>query len=116
MNIVLEPDVEQWINQEARHAGVAPEIYIAQRLRNQHTISHDDFAIDHIHPRADGGSDDLANLAWSCQGCNNRKYTATEAIDPTTGVPVPLYNPREDHWSDHFVWSDDFSQLEGISP
>jgi hypothetical protein len=83
---------------------------------SQELNSHGDFAIEHIRPRADGGSDDLSNLAWSCQGCNNRKYTAQEAIDPATGLIARLYNPRSDRWQDHFVWSDDFTQIEGTSP
>ena len=32
---------------------------------------------------------DLENLAWSCQGCNRRKYVTVEALDPVTGQTVP---------------------------
>lgn len=35
MNIVLEPEVEQWVSQEAQRSGMAPEAFIAQRLRDQ---------------------------------------------------------------------------------
>lgn len=30
MNIVLEPDIEQRIGQEARRFGIAPEAFVAQ--------------------------------------------------------------------------------------
>lgn len=35
------------------------------------------FQLDHIHPRALGGSDDMANLAVACPTCNNRKGAKT---------------------------------------
>ncbi len=44
-------------------------------------ILHDDFSVEHITPKSSGGTDDPENLAMSCQGCNNRKYTALEAIN-----------------------------------
>lgn len=49
----------------------------------------------HIIPLSKGGTYDLDNLALSCQGCNNRKYNLTEAIDPIDGQFVPLYHPRQ---------------------
>jgi len=33
--------------------------------------------VDHVVPRAFGGSDDLANLVASCTGCNSRRAYAT---------------------------------------
>ncbi|MBI3796989.1 MAG: HNH endonuclease, partial [Deltaproteobacteria bacterium] len=50
--------------------------------RSQARLSPDPFSIEHIIPRSSGGTDVLTNLALACQGCNNRKYTATAAIDP----------------------------------
>lgn len=85
-------------NAVAERAGRCCEYCFSQEL-----LSHDDFAVEHIRPRVEGGSDDLANLAWSCQGCNNRKFTAQEAIDPTTRRVASLYNPRSDSWRDHFT-------------
>ena len=61
--------------------------------RSQARFSSDSFSIEHIAPRARGGTSDPTNLALSCQGCNNRKFTATDAIDPSTGELAPLYNP-----------------------
>lgn len=39
MNIVLEPEVEQWVDQEAQRVGIAPEAFIAQRLRDQRNFA-----------------------------------------------------------------------------
>jgi 5-methylcytosine-specific restriction endonuclease McrA len=83
---------------------------------SQLKFSPDPFSIEHIIPKSKGGTDHLDNLALSCQGCNNRKYTHTEAIDPIAGSLVPLYHPRQQAWTDHFVWSEDFTQMIGITP
>jgi hypothetical protein len=83
---------------------------------SQLKFSPDPFSIEHIIPLSKGGTYDLDNLALSFQGCNNRKYNLTEAIDPIDGKLVPLYHPRQQLRSDHFVWSDDFTELIGISP
>ena len=74
------------------------------------------FAVDHIYPRAKGGTDDLDNLALSCRNCNERKQDATEAPDPATEVIVSLFHPRRDRWEDHFAWSADFRLMLGLTP
>jgi hypothetical protein len=79
-------------------------------------FSSDPFAVEHIQPLAEGGPTRLSNLAYSCQGCNNAKYTHTAALDATTGERVPLYHPRQHRWRDHFYWSADFLELVGRTP
>jgi hypothetical protein len=37
-------------------------------------------------------------------------------IDPIDGQFVTLYHSRQQSWSDHLVWSDDFTEMIGISP
>jgi HNH endonuclease len=74
------------------------------------------FSIEHIQPKAKGGTDDLENLALSCQGCNNHKFTRTEARDAATGLLAPIYHPRAQTWLTHFAWSDDFTLVIGLTP
>jgi hypothetical protein len=76
----------------------------------------EEFTIDHVLPRAKGGSDDFSNLALCCYVCNPLKGERTEALDPQTGKPVPLFNPRQRRWSAHFEWSDDGLILVGKTP
>ena len=83
--------------------------------QSPHNFSSDDFAVEHIVAKAQGGNDDLNNLALSCQGCNNRKYTSTHGLDTVTGELVGLHNPRIDIWEEHFVWNDDTSILIGLT-
>jgi hypothetical protein len=74
------------------------------------------FAVEHVEPQSAGGSDELDNLAYSCQGCNNHKYTRTRAVDPATGIEVSLFHPRRDRWADHFAWTEDCSEVIGLTP
>ena len=71
--------------------------------------------MEHIIPHSKGGTDDLENLALSCQGCNNRKYVQTEAYDPVSGKKALLYNPRHHNWQKHFAWNEDFTLILGLT-
>lgn len=71
---------------------------------------------DHIMPRCKGGSTSFENVCRACRSCNEFKGDATHAVDPLTGEPVPLFNPRTQGWSDHFTWSADATRVEGLTP
>ena len=73
------------------------------------------FSIDHIVPQSLGGLDDSDNLALACQRCNGYRYNFTTGIDPKTGEIVQLFNPRQQKWSDHFIWSADGLNIIGIT-
>lgn len=62
------------------------------------------FHLEHAIPRSKNGGDGLDNLAWACPSCNLRKSDRTEAVDPDIGTIAPLFNPRRDHWDEHFAW------------
>src|SRR5262245_56474204 len=72
--------------------------------------------IEHIRPRAHGGSDDESNLWLSCPICNGHKSDKIEGVDPHTGTTVPLFNPRTQKWSEHFRWSEDGIRIVGLTP
>lgn len=72
--------------------------------------------IDHITPQSAGGSDDPANLAAACYRCNEFKWAKTHALDPMTGELVPLFNPRRQQWSEHFIWSNGGTHIAGLTP
>lgn len=71
--------------------------------------------IDHVTPISRGGSDTEDNLCLACELCNQYKWAKTEGIDPLSGKPVPLFNPRQQRWSDHFVWSSDGAMILGLT-
>ena len=72
------------------------------------------FHVDHVVPRAAGGLTEGGNLALACVSCSLRKSAKQFAPDPETGSRVPLFNPREQRWSDHFRW--DGSMVIPLSP
>lgn len=71
--------------------------------------------IEHLVPRAKGGSNEEDNLWLSCSLCNRYKAAQTSAIDPLTGDAAQLFNPRRDNWSEHFRWSADGVKIEGLT-
>lgn len=71
--------------------------------------------IEHLLPTALGGTDDEANLWLSCRQCNSHKGDRSSAIDPETGQPVPLFNPRTQDWSEHFAWASDRIHIVGLT-
>lgn len=84
--------------------------------KSQAEYSPDTFSIEHIVPMARGGDHNPANLALSCQGCNNRKFTSVEAEDPVNGERVSLFHPRRDRWDEHFAWNVDCTLVVGLTP
>ena len=59
--------------------------------------------VDHVIAEKHGGQTALDNLALSCTVCNRRKGSDIGSVDPETGILVPLFNPRTQPWSDHFM-------------
>lgn len=84
--------------------------------RTPQSHSSTSLSMEHIVPRIKDGPTTLANLALSCQGCNNFKGTKTSGPDPISGQSAPLYNPREQTWYTHFAWSADTTLVLGLTP
>ncbi len=57
---------------------------------------------DHIVPTQHGGETTSENLALSCMRCNRHKGPNIGSYDPQNGQLVPFFNPRTQHWSEHF--------------
>ena len=89
---------------------------ICEYCRSREDHSAQSFCFEHILPRVAGGKTTAENLAYSCQGCNAHKATRIEAEDYLTGKRVGLFNPRQTLWSEHFSWSEDFTEIIGITP
>ena len=57
---------------------------------------------DHIIDQKHGGATLHGNLAWACFDCNRFKGSDIASKDPLTDELVPLFDPRTQHWHDHF--------------
>jgi hypothetical protein len=104
----LPVEVERRVREVARHRCgycLSPQHLVMARLE-----------VEHIIPRAKGGSNDESNLWLSCPLCNRAKGDRTSATDPDTGTNVPLFNPRRQIWSEHFHWTDDGLRVVGRTP
>ncbi len=72
--------------------------------------------VDHIIPKAAGGTDDETNLWASCDPCNAHKADKSTGVDLETGETVPLFNPAVQVWTDHFAFGDDRATILGRTP
>ena len=71
--------------------------------------------IDHLIPESQGGPTVSENLWLACRRCNEFKGTQTQAVDPLTDMIVPLFNPRVQSWAVHFAWSEDGTEIIGLT-
>lgn len=104
----ISPEIDRRVREAAKHRCgycLSPQRLVMARLE-----------IEHIIPLAKGGTGEESNLWLACPLCNRHKSDKTEAIDPATGVTIPLFNPRTQSWFDHFEWADDGIQILGKTP
>lgn len=62
--------------------------------------------VDHVIAEKHGGLTSVDNLCYACTFCNRAKGTDIGSIVPNTGEFTRFYNPRTDHWGDHFSLAD----------
>jgi hypothetical protein len=84
--------------------------------QTQALVTGQPLQIDHITPESAGGSSDEANLWLACVPCNQRKGTSTHALDPISLQNVPLFNPAQQIWDEHFEWVENSTKMQGLTP
>jgi hypothetical protein len=108
MALKLPDDLVAGVRQRASHR--------CEYCQTSEFLSGQYCQVDHIIPRALGGTSVLDNLCLACVDCNRFKLTVIEAIDPFTQIAISLFNPRTQTWSEHFEWSVDGVQIIGLTP
>ncbi|PZO44300.1 MAG: HNH endonuclease [Shackletoniella antarctica] len=73
----------------------------------EYCLIHQTFSIyrhevDHAIALKHGGQTTSENLVLACLPCNRHKGSDLTSLDPITGVITPLFNPRNQTWSEHF--------------
>ncbi len=106
--IMVSPEIRQLVFSRAA--------YRCEYCHSPLSHSCQPFDVEHIIPLSKNGSNELHNLACACGGCNGHKFTKTHGFDTVSEQVVPRYHPRSMKWRYHFTWSDDFTELIGISP
>ena len=61
--------------------------------------------IDHIRAKKHHGGHSLENTCVACAHCNAAKGPNAAGYDPETDELVPLFNPRQEMWTEHFSWN-----------
>lgn len=89
--------------------------YLCEYCHSPERLSANRFTIDHLQPRSLGGSDNLENLALACRRCNERRYNFVDGLDPETQEVVPLFDPRQQQWGEHFKWTEGATKIEGTT-
>ena len=105
---VIPAEIDRRVREAARNRCgycLSPQHLVMAGLEVEYTI-----------PLAKGGTNDETNLWLACPLCNGHKSDKISAIDPETGVTVPLFNPRTQVWAEHFAWSDDGIRIIGRTP
>jgi 5-methylcytosine-specific restriction endonuclease McrA len=83
--------------------------------RSDEALTGISLSTEHIVPVSAGGLTVRENLWRSCRPCNEIKGSQTHAEDSETHEVVPLFNPRAQRWDEHFAWSDDGTQILGLT-
>jgi hypothetical protein len=74
------------------------------------------FEFEHVMPLSAGGETAFENLCLSCPMCNRYKSDRGLASDAVTKTDVPLFHPHNDRWTEHFSWSEDCTEVIGMTP
>ena len=59
--------------------------------------------VDHVIAEKHGGATEANNLSYACTFCNRAKGTDIGSIIASSKDFTRFFNPRTDHWADHFV-------------
>jgi len=89
--------------------------YLCEYCHSPERICTTRFTVDHVIPKSVGGQDKVENLALACRRCNERRYNFVAGFDQETQAVVALFNPRQQLWSEHFIWSANGKIINGIT-
>jgi hypothetical protein len=70
--------------------------------------------VDHVISEKHGGATVADNLALACTVCNRAKGTDIGSVATTAKQFTRFFNPRTDHWADHFELMD--SEIRSRTP
>ena len=78
MQLMANPDIQGQEYQQGTLAGYETREYLLEKWGRQCAycgVKDVPFQVEHIHPRAKGGSNSITNLTLSCEKCNTKKGT-----------------------------------------
>jgi 5-methylcytosine-specific restriction endonuclease McrA len=78
MQLMAKPDIQGQEYQQGTLAGYETREFLLEKWGRQCSycgVKDVPFQVEHIHPRAKGGSNSITNLTLSCEKCNTKKGT-----------------------------------------
>lgn len=78
MQLMSNPDIQGKEYQQGTLAGYEAREYLLEKWNRECAycgVKDVPFQVEHIHPRAKGGSNSITNLTLSCEKCNTKKGT-----------------------------------------
>ncbi|WP_373548971.1 HNH endonuclease [Haliscomenobacter sp.] len=103
------------ISQSTREAVAQRANYCCEYCKSQDKYAPNSFTIDHILPESLSGSSDIGNLAYACFLCNRLKSNKVKVLDRSSHLWTPVFNPRINHWEEHFSWNEDATLIIGLT-
>lgn len=103
------------ISKSIRQQVIKNAKYCCEYCRTSSLLTGMPLVIDHIIPTSLGGSNNRDNLCASCYRCNEFKGAKIMANDPVSNQFVPLFNPRQQKWLEHFNWANGGTYIIGLS-
>jgi len=94
-------------------------VFERARQRCEYCLIHQDVSIyshevDHIIALKHGEQTQVDNLAVACLPYNRSKGSDLTTFDPLSNTIVPLFNPRQHTWREHFILED--AIIVGLTP
>jgi len=105
--VTISNETQQYVRQRAD--------FLCEYCHSPEFLSTAPLTIDHILPKSLGGSDNSDNLALACRHCNGYRYNFVTGIDPQTEEAITLFNPRQQQWFEHFLWTADGLKIMGVT-
>ncbi|MBD2608624.1 HNH endonuclease [Scytonema hofmannii FACHB-248] len=84
--------------------------------RTAESLTVTTFEFEHIIPLSAKGVTSFENLCLACPSCNRYKASRQTALDPITQEEVKLFHPHQQLWTDNFAWSEDATEIIGLTP
>lgn len=95
--LILPRKISQFVQKQVRKRAE----YLCEYCHADERWQFVQFTADDIIPISKGGTGELENLALACFYCNRYKSNNQFVVG------IPIFNPREMTWNEHFIWSKD---------
>lgn len=104
------------ISKELRRQVTERALARCEYCLTQEEVTGAEMDVDYIIPEALEGPTEAENLCLACTRCNEYKGDRVAGRDVVTGETVALFHPRKQRWNDHFIWTEQGTEIAGLTP